>query len=114
MLSWTAPGENGTRWPLQAGGWLSVDSTVCSSDIETVRGLATAGLGIALVPDPDEIRPLINHGDVVRVLPDVVGTDLSVWMLMPTARVGARRTRAIVEITKEIRAWVAQRSPDPH
>jgi DNA-binding transcriptional LysR family regulator len=114
LLSWVAPGEDGMRWPLRAGGWLSVDAAVCSPDIETVRGLATAGLGIAFVPDPEEVLPLVSHGDVVPVLPDVVGKELSLWILIPAARADARRTRAVVEITKDIKDWVTRRSPHPH
>jgi hypothetical protein len=38
----------------------------------------------------------------------------SLWILMPAARADARRTRAVVEITKDIKDWVTRRSPHPH
>jgi DNA-binding transcriptional LysR family regulator len=110
LLSWVAPGEDGTRWPLLSGGWLEVDPAVCSSDIGTVRGLASAGLGIAFVPDPEEVRPLVSREDVVPVLPDVVGREISLWILMPDARAGTGRTRAALQVAKEISEWASRRA----
>lgn len=60
LRAWVAPGEDGMRWPLRSGGWIRVDSAVRSTDIETVRGLANAGLGVAFVPDAEEVRLLIH------------------------------------------------------
>lgn len=113
LLSWTAPGEDGRRWPLKGGGWLQVDPAVWSADIGVVRGLASAGMGIALVPDPEDVGPFVSRQDVVPVLPGAVGAELSLWLLMPTPRAGAGRTRALVEITKDIVAWTAARSVPP-
>jgi DNA-binding transcriptional LysR family regulator len=110
LLSWVAPGEDGTRWPLQSGGWVHVDPAVRSPDIGTLRGLANAGLGIAFVPDAEEVRPLVSPEEIVPVLPDLVGQEISLWILMPNARAGAGRTRAALQITKDIAEWAAQRS----
>lgn len=110
LLSWVAPGEDGTRWPLSSGGWVHVAPAVRSPDIGTVRGLANAGLGIAFVPDPEEVRPLVSREEVVPVLPDRVGQEISLWLLMPDARAGAGRTRAALEVAKDIAEWAAKRS----
>jgi DNA-binding transcriptional LysR family regulator len=110
LLSWVAPSEDGTRWPLLSGGWLAVDPAVCSPDIETVRGLANAGLGIAYVPDADEVRPLLAPEDLVPVLPDLVGRQLSLWILMPDARAGAGRTRASLQVAKDIAQWASRQA----
>lgn len=109
LLSWIAPGEDGTRWPLRAGGHVAVQPAVRSPDIGLVRSLVSAGLGLALVPDAGGVAPLIGEADLVPVLPSVIGKELSLWMLMPTARTSAGRTRAVVEITREIMDWVKQR-----
>ncbi len=113
LLSWVAPGEDGKRLPLQAGGWIQVDPVVLSPDVGTTRTLASAGLGIAFVPDVEGVAPLVGEEDLVPVLPDVVGKELSLWILMPTPRAGAGRTRAVLEITRDIVDWVARSSPQP-
>lgn len=110
LLSWVMPGEDGTRWPLSSGGWVHVEPAVRSPCIGTVRGLADAGLGIAFVPDSEEVAPLVRRDEVVPVLPGVVGQEISLWLLMPDARAGAGRTRAALEVTKDIAEWAAQGS----
>lgn len=113
LLSWTAPGEDGMRWPLRAGGWTRVDPAVRSTDIGALRGLANAGLGIAFVPDAEELRPLAHPEDLVPVLPDLVGTELSLWILMPGLNADAGRTRAALEVAKDITEWAATRGLSP-
>jgi DNA-binding transcriptional LysR family regulator len=81
---------------------------VRSPHIETLRELASAGVGIAYVPDPVEVAPHVGKDELVRVLPEVIGQELSIWILMPTPRMGAGRTRAVLEITKGLRDWLAQ------
>ena len=111
VFAWVAPGDDGTRLPLLAGGSIQVDPAVRSPDIGTLRELAVRGMGIAFVPDPEEAALLVGAEGVVQVLPDVVGTECPLWIRMPTARAGAGRTRAALEITKDIMDWIKQSVP---
>ena len=60
------------RWPLLDGGWVAVSGTFVSNQMELRREAARRHLGIALIVDyvtADDIA----SGDLVAVLPDVIG-----------------------------------------
>lgn len=102
LLVWTAPGDDGSRLPLQSGGWVPANPAVRSADIATLRSLAESGEGIAFVPHVEALAPVLGDEPLTEVLPEIVGREISLWILMPTPTAGSLRTRAIVQISQDL------------
>ncbi|MCB9761652.1 MAG: LysR family transcriptional regulator [Alphaproteobacteria bacterium] len=99
LMSWLPPGEDGTRWPLQNGGWLPVSPGYVTADIHILRRLTIAGHGITLMPD----SPLLARpgDDIEPVLEEVVGRETALRVLFPEAATERRPVRALL---REIQA----------
>ncbi len=102
LLSWICPDEDGRSWPLQDGGSLPVSPWFLSSDPLLVRTLVAAGQGIALLPDDELSRDVIPGGRLETVLPERVGRQSAVWLLIPEATSKTPRGRAIIEMMREM------------
>ncbi len=101
LFSWQAPGENARVWPLRSGGSLAVEPTLVSSDIHFLRQCVLAGQGIALVPDAMMPDPGTEPGDVVPVLPELVGRDRPIRVVVPSVLSDVPKIRAVLRHVRE-------------
>lgn len=83
LISWLPPGENPAAWPLRAGGSVSVRTVLTSTDILLLRQCMSMGMGLARVPDGGIPDPGVPAGAVVPILPDVLGRELELRVVMP-------------------------------
>ncbi|MCA9517696.1 MAG: LysR family transcriptional regulator [Myxococcales bacterium] len=100
LFAWRHPDHDGRAWPLAAGGALPVAPKLVARDAHLLRQLALAGHGIALVPEaglPDPHAPL---GPLERVLPGVVGSDVAMRVVVPSALVDVPRVRAVIDLLR--------------
>jgi LysR family transcriptional regulator for bpeEF and oprC len=102
LMSWSHPGDDGRRWPLRDGGVVEVSPSFTSNDVYTIRMVAAAGLGIALLPDAEQARGVLPSEDFEVVLPELVGRETGVWVLLPEAQVATPRSRAAVRLLREL------------
>lgn len=101
LLSWQPPGETGQAWPTREGPSIQVDPVVVSPDPHHVRMLVAMGLGIALLPTasvPTSVMP----EDLEEVLPDAIGRESVVRIVIPESRASHPRVRAAVRLVQEI------------
>ena len=98
LLAWEAPGEDGRSWPLSRGGTFPVAPIVTAPDIHVIRQLAAAGHGIALVPDAMVPDPGLPDGALVPVLPDVVGREIGVRVVVPAVLSEVPRIKAMLDL----------------
>lgn len=107
LLGWRPPGEDGLSWPLRGGGSLAVSPTLVAPDVHLIRQLASAGQGIALIPDggvpegPDMLEPLVG------VLEDAVGRHNALRVLMPEPMARLPKGRAIVAMARDLVAGLS-------
>jgi DNA-binding transcriptional LysR family regulator len=104
LFAWEGPDNDPRRWPLRSGGALAVDPALVSPDVHLIRQCVLAGLGLALVPDgmlPDPGE----EGAVVPVLPDLVGRDLALRLVVPSALTDLPRIKAVL---RHVRAFTEQ------
>jgi len=101
LLSWRMAGRDPARWPLRSGGHVEVEPAFVSNDIQKVRSLASAGVGIAFVPDADQVRGLSPLEEVETVLPGVVEDTETLWILLPDVTAESGRSRAAVTATRD-------------
>jgi DNA-binding transcriptional LysR family regulator len=102
LLSWTHPNMDPRAWPLRDGGVLEVAPHFVSNEIYTVRSLAAAGQGIALLPDAELGRGTIPGEDFELVLPELVGRESGIWVLLPEAQHATGRSRAAVRLLQDL------------
>lgn len=108
LLAWDAPETDPRRWPLLSGSELAVEPALVSADIHLVRECAAAGMGIAFVPDAELPESRAQASTLVPVLPNVVGRQRALRLVVPTALLEIPRVRVVVE---ELRARVRPRAP---
>lgn len=60
------------RWPLLAGGSVTVSGSLATNDIELRRAVALSGLGIALI-SAYSAHANLDQGELIHVLPEHVG-----------------------------------------
>ncbi|GAB4534320.1 MAG: LysR family transcriptional regulator [Haliangiales bacterium] len=105
LLSWIPPGEEPGAWPLRGGGQLAVQPILTSPDIQLVRQCMLAGLGIARVPDGDVPDLGYAPGAAVPVLPEQLGRELVLRVIMPdSAKMRAPFRRFVGSIRDEVQA----------
>ncbi|MEN0065336.1 MAG: LysR family transcriptional regulator [Myxococcota bacterium] len=100
LLAWAAPGEDPTQWACLDGRILTITPALASPDVHLLRNVAAAGLGVAFLPDgllPEPGPPL------VPVLPEVVGQDRSVRIVVPAAMEGIPRIKALLSELRGLR-----------
>jgi len=111
LLSWRAPGEDGRSWPLRAGGSLAVSPTLIAPDVHLVRQLASAGQGIALIPDAGLPEGPDIEGEIVGVLDGLVGRPNALRVLLPEPMARLPKGRAIIAMTRDLLAGLAALDP---
>jgi DNA-binding transcriptional LysR family regulator len=102
LMSWSPPGERGSHLPLRDGGMLPWQPDVISEEVHVLHCLAAAGQGIALVPDNPRLRAIVPGDPREVVLPELVGRESSLWVLLPEAQADTPRSRAAVRLLRDI------------
>lgn len=102
LLAWEYPGDDGRVWPTLRGGTFSVVPVLVARHIHLIRQLAIAGQGIALVPDALMPDPGVPDGDLLPVLPDLVGSQLGVRIVVPAVLSDIPRIKAMLDLLKPI------------
>jgi DNA-binding transcriptional LysR family regulator len=105
LLSWEAPGEDPTRWPLRSGGTLAIEPAMVTTDIHFLRQCVLAGNGIAMVPDAMVPDPGTAPGDIVPVLDDHIGRDRSIRLVVPSVLSEVPKIKAVLS---RVRAFTGQ------
>lgn len=105
LFSWEAPGEDPRVWPLCGGGTLPVEPTLIVSDIHMLRQFVIAGLGLAFVPDAQVPDPSSEAGVIVPVLPDLIGRERSLRLVVPSVLSDLPRIKAVM---RHVRAFTDQ------
>ncbi|MFO7565616.1 MAG: LysR family transcriptional regulator [Enhygromyxa sp.] len=100
--SWMYPGFDGRRWPLCDGSELDVAPAFLSNHVYCVRELAARGQLIALLPNADVAVGTVPGEDFEVVLPELVGREAGVWVLLPEAQATTPRSRAAVKLLREL------------
>jgi DNA-binding transcriptional LysR family regulator len=95
-LTCFARGEFVTHtWPSGAGV-AHVDSAFASNDLGLLRKAAASGLGIALLPKL-LLTELMDHGQLVQVLPSVIEAEHHVAVVYPERQFVPAQVRAFVQ-----------------
>lgn len=100
LLAWECPGEDGRSWPLRGGGTFPVGPVMTARHIHLIRQFAIAGLGIALVPDALLPDPGVAEGALVPVLPELVGREIALRVMIPAVLAEIPRIKAMIELLK--------------
>jgi len=102
------------RWPLLDGGWTHVSGKLMTNHVGLRLQAATRGLGIATVIDR-VASDLLATGELVRVLPDIVGRRDYARLVYPDREFLDPKVRAFVDfIASRVGAGqreVAQKAP---
>ncbi|MBI5514102.1 MAG: LysR family transcriptional regulator [Deltaproteobacteria bacterium] len=101
LLSWEAPGDDGRVWPLQQGGSFTVEPAAITRDIHLLRQCVLAGHGIGLLPDamlPDPGHP---PGTLIPVLPELVGRERCLRMVVPAVTAEVPRLRLVMQYLRD-------------
>ncbi len=97
-------------WPLRDGGRLSVDGNFATNDQLTLRALALAGEGIALLSEVTSGSDL-RAGRLLRVLPNELGTRLRLHAVF--ARKARQPARIRVFVDALVRRFASPAAADP-
>ena len=85
-----------THWPRRRGGRVPIESQLISNDLALVADAAVRGLGIALLP-LTLVGPEIERGELVQVLPDLIGAEARVAMVYPEKEFLPPQVRAFID-----------------
>lgn len=100
LLAWESPGEDGRIWPRLSGGTFSVTPLLVTRHIHLIRQFTIAGHGIALVPDAMVPDPGVPEGALVSVLPDLVGREVGLRIVVPAVLSEIPRIKAMLDLLK--------------
>lgn len=89
-------------WPLLDGGKLHVEGNLVSNEVTLLAEAARGGLGIALLPALF-VRPLLESGELVRVLPAQLGVAASIAVVYLEREFVPPQIRAFVDF---LASWV--------
>lgn len=92
------PGEDGAVWPLRDGGTFTVSPRLITTEIHWLRQCVIAGLGLALVPDVLLPDPGLAPGSVAQVLPELIGREVPVYVVVPKALADLPKVRALTDL----------------
>ncbi|MFO0748238.1 MAG: LysR family transcriptional regulator [Myxococcota bacterium] len=100
LLAWEGPADSGRLWPRIGGGTFPTSPVVVTRHIHLIRQFALTGQGIALVPEGGLPDPHVAPGTLVRVLPDLVGGQTAIRVIVPSALSQLPRVRAMLDLLK--------------
>ncbi len=86
-----------THWPLVRGGRVAVRGSFLSNDVSLLADAALRGLGVALLPTM-LVGGLVTRGDLVEVLPGVVGAESRVAIVYPERELLPPQVRAFLDV----------------
>jgi DNA-binding transcriptional LysR family regulator len=92
--------DDGRRWPLRNGGTFQVAPFLTASDNHAIRQLAGAGVGIALVPHTTVSGPGETEESLLPVLPDLVGKDIGLRVIVPAMLADLPRIKVLLELVE--------------
>lgn len=102
-LQLTRPSGEPAPWTLTRGGqeWRGAPpSRISANSPELLLDLALSGAGIARLAS-HLVRPKLETGELVHVLPDWTLTPVPVWVIFPGRRLMATRTQLFIDALKE-------------
>lgn len=108
LMAWEEPGtasgpsEVAQRWPTLRGTTFAVSPVLVTRHIHLIRQLVIAGQGIALVPDAMLPDPGVPDGTLVPVLPDVVGREVGLRVVVPAVLSEIPRIRAMLDLLEPL------------
>ena len=102
--SWRFTGPDGPHT-------IEVTSAFSANNAEVVRQAALSGHGIALLPEPQVLDDLLG-ARLYRLLPDYPTERTQAWLVYPTRRHLAPRTRVVIDFLVERSAAVGARLAD--
>jgi DNA-binding transcriptional LysR family regulator len=102
LLSWEAPGEDGRQWATLRGELIKVTPVLSTRHIHFLRQFALAGLGIAMVPDALLPDPGVPEGTLQSVLPEVLGREVGLRVVVPAVLSDIPRIRAMLDLLKPL------------
>ncbi len=102
LVSWVVTGEDGSAWPLLDGGSVPVRPWMVTTDGYAARCMAAAGAGISLVPDSAFIPMDVPGEDLEPVLPDVVGGECILRVLVPERVADLARRKAVTAVMRDL------------
>ncbi len=85
-----------TRWRLRSGSTVRVTPRLCCNSILVLRHAVLDHLGIAGLPE-SLVADLLQTGGVERVLPDVIGADVQLNVVMPARSKDDPKVAAFVD-----------------
>lgn len=85
-----------THWPRPGGGQVQVQGAFFTNELRLLGQAAFAGLGITLLPE-FMVRPLIASGDLVQVLPTVIGTESRASLVYAERELMPPQVRAFID-----------------
>ncbi|MDB4992744.1 MAG: LysR family transcriptional regulator, partial [Myxococcaceae bacterium] len=85
-----------THWPKAGGGKISVEGSLIANDITLLMDAALRGLGIAVLPTL-LVGTLIERGELVRVLPDVIQAESRVTIVYQEKELLPPQVRAFID-----------------
>jgi DNA-binding transcriptional LysR family regulator len=100
LMSWELPGEDGRVWSTVRGESIKVAPFLVTRHIHLLRQFAIAGLGIAMVPDAMLPDPGVPEGALVPVLPDVIGREIGLRIVVPAVLSDLPRIKAMMELLR--------------
>jgi DNA-binding transcriptional LysR family regulator len=100
LLAWARPDVPTSRWPTLDGLEFPVRPALIHQDIHTLRHLAAAGAGIALLPDAEVPDPELPEGALATVLQNEVGRVVSLCLSCPVGSYERSRVRALVDLCR--------------
>jgi len=84
------------HWPVMRSGHVHVDGVLLANSRLVLRDAVLGGLGIAVLPML-EVRSLLARGDLVHVLPGVIGGELHVVVAFPERELVPPQVRAFAD-----------------
>lgn len=94
-----------THWPRRRGGKVAIQSHFTSNEPPVLMAAAVRGVGIALVPKV-LVALQLERGELVHVLPDVIGADARVALVYPEKEFLPPQVRAFIDA---VVAWAPGR-----
>jgi DNA-binding transcriptional LysR family regulator len=91
---------------------VTVHGALSTNNHAAVRGAALGGLGIALLPEYQVVDDVLG-GRLQRVLPDFTSEALPAFLVYPSRRLLAPRTRVVIDfLVEEVRRLRSRRTDD--
>ena len=97
LFVWEPPGDEAPRLPLLAGGSFPVEPSLVTTDIHMIRQFVLTGLGVGFLPDAMLPDPGVAPDALTPVLPEIVGRERGVRVVIPTALAQVPKVKAVLE-----------------